>query len=153
MLPAEAPRARRASLDTSALILVVAALALLGAGCGDDDDDSGASTSHRDRDRHHPRRRRAGGAGAHESVSCEPGDGSACGDLAASDFDPIPANTPCTEIYGGPDEATVEGTVAGEPVSATLTRGNGCEIERFDRLTPLLQELFPGYEPGSSIAP
>ena len=30
-----------------------------------------------------------------------------------------------------------------------FTRANGCEIDRFDRITPLLRELFPDYEPGA----
>ena len=61
--------------------------------------------------------------------------------------------TPCTEIYGGPDEVALEGTIGGEPVSTTLTRANGCEIDRFDRITPLLEELFPDHKPGASLAP
>ena len=63
------------------------------------------------------------------------------------------AQTPCTEIFGGPDIATIQGTLRGEPVEAELTRANGCEIERFDRFTPMLRELFPGYRPGSALAP
>ena len=69
-----------------------------------------------------------------------------------SDFAPI-ARHACTEIYGGPDEVTLEGTIGGEPVDATFTRANGCEIDRFDRITPLLEELFPDYKPGASLAP
>ncbi len=71
--------------------------------------------------------------------------------LAADDLEPVPPETACTEIYGGPDVLTVSGTLHGEQVDAELTRVNGCEIERFDRFTPLLQELFPGYEPGASL--
>lgn len=65
---------------------------------------------------------------------------------------PIDPNTPCTEIYGGPDVVTVEGTLETEPIDTQLTRENGCEIERFDRFAPLLAALFPDYEPGASIA-
>jgi hypothetical protein len=89
-----------------------------------------------------------------ESVACAEGESDApCATLRPEDVAPVPAATACTEIYGGPDEATLEGTIAGEEVSATFTRANGCEIERFDRITPLLQELFPAYKPGASIAP
>ena len=158
MLPAKARRAPGAPLIAArALTLsLVAALAVAAAGCGDDDEDaSGADaggatelTVTLDAD----------GPGAEEpkseSVSCEAGaDSSPCATLTAADVEPVGADTPCTEIYGGPDEATVEGTIAGEPVNATLTRANGCEIERFDRFTPLLQELFPGYTPGASLVP
>jgi len=90
---------------------------------------------------------------ASESASCEAGsDGSPCASLTADVVDPVSPGTACTEIYGGPDEVTLEGTIGGEPVDATFTRANGCEIDRFDRITPLLKELFPDYEPGASIA-
>ena len=130
------------------------ALALAVAGCGDEDGEGGSDapagstelTLALDVD----------GPGGEEprteQVSCEPRvDGSPCARLAGTDLAPLDPATPCTEIYGGPDEVTVEGTIAGEEVSATLTRANGCEIERFDRLTPVLKETFPGYEPGASL--
>ena len=66
---------------------------------------------------------------------------------------PLPPDTPCTEIYGGPDTVTIEGTLDGDPIEARLTRANGCEIERFDRFVPLLSALFPEYEPGAAAAP
>ena len=75
------------------------------------------------RSRHYPRTRR---------LRCRPG----------------PA---CTEIYGGPDTLSIKGTIDGEPVDATFTRANGCEIERFDRFAELLKELFPDYRPGAAI--
>ncbi|MDQ3759159.1 MAG: hypothetical protein M3331_04360, partial [Actinomycetota bacterium] len=56
-----------------------------------------------------------------------------------------------TEIFGGPDVATVEGEIDGEDVDVELTRANGCEIERFDAAIPLLQALFQDYEPGQAI--
>ena len=74
--------------------------------------------------------------------------------VAALPDDPvagIPPQTPCTEIYGGPDELTVAGTLRGRPIDATLTRVDGCEIERFDRFGPLLEALFPRYQPGSAL--
>jgi hypothetical protein len=66
---------------------------------------------------------------------------------------PTPPDVACTELYGGPDVARIEGSLEGERMDAELTRANGCEIERFDRWTPLLRELFPGYRPGEAIAP
>jgi Subtilisin inhibitor-like len=45
----------------------------------------------------------------------------------------------CTEIYGGPETATVSGTVRGRPVEAQFSRSNGCEIGRWDALDPLLR--------------
>lgn len=44
----------------------------------------------------------------------------------------------CTEIYGGPDKATITGTIDGEPVDAEVSRHNGCGISDWDRLVPLL---------------
>ena len=156
MLPPEAHRAPGAAVVAArALTLGLAALALVAAGCGDEEDDSSASepgatelTIVLDADGAKGERPRS------EEVACAPGaDDSPCSRLAATDLAPLDPATPCTEIYGGPDEAAVEGTIAGEPVSATLTRANGCEIDRFERLTPLLRELFPGYRPGASLAP
>lgn len=44
----------------------------------------------------------------------------------------------CTEIYGGPDKATIAGTVDGEPVDVEVARNNGCGISDWDSLEPLL---------------
>ena len=44
----------------------------------------------------------------------------------------------CTEIYGGPERLVVEGVVDGDPVMVEVTRTNGCEIDRFDRLEAAL---------------
>ena len=53
-------------------------------------------------------------------------------------FAPIPPKTVCTEIYGGPQKARVRGVVAGKRVRTTFTRTNGCEIARWNRLSPWL---------------
>lgn len=45
----------------------------------------------------------------------------------------------CTQIYGGPERMIVEGVVGGEPVRAEVTRRNGCEIARYDRLEAALR--------------
>jgi Subtilisin inhibitor-like len=59
-------------------------------------------------------------------------------------FAPTPDGTVCTEIYGGPAIAEVEGLFRGETVNATFSRTDGCEIARWDRHA----FLFP-VEPGS----
>jgi hypothetical protein len=66
----------------------------------------------------------------------------ACEQLSKLDdpFAPVPKNTACTQIYGGPQEADVRGTFRGRPVKAHFDRGNGCEIERWDQIA----FLFPG---------
>jgi Subtilisin inhibitor-like len=94
------------------------------------------------------------GGGAPDAVwtlRCNPPGGSlprparACTKLAAGavrHFAGTPRNVACTEIYGGPQEARITGSVAGKRIWTTVTRTNGCEIERWQRLTPWL--LPPG---------
>jgi hypothetical protein len=152
VLPAEAHRAPGAAL-VAARALILAGVALLVAGCGDEEDGDGSGSAGTELtvtlDPDGP----GGDEARTESVSCEADAGdSPCATLVPEDADPVPPATACTEIYGGPDEATVEGTIAGESVTAAFTRANGCEIDRFDRIVPLLQDLFPGYRPGADIA-
>ena len=52
---------------------------------------------------------------------------------------PVPPNTACTMIYGGPEEATVVGVVHGEEVDAAFSRSDGCELDRWDQHAALLQ--------------
>ncbi|MEV6124529.1 SSI family serine proteinase inhibitor [Streptomyces sp. NPDC052077] len=62
-------------------------------------------------------------------------------------FAPVPEGAMCTMQYGGPATARVTGTWAGRPVDAVFRRGDGCEIERWDRMVPLLPQ------PGSPVRP
>jgi hypothetical protein len=57
-------------------------------------------------------------------------------------FAPLPKDIVCTQIYGGPQMARVIGVVQGERVWATFQRRNGCEIGRWNGLSPWL--LPPG---------
>ena len=52
---------------------------------------------------------------------------------------PLPRDTICTQIYGGPQRARVKGTVDGSPVASGFSRSNGCEIHRWDSV----RFLFP----------
>jgi hypothetical protein len=45
-----------------------------------------------------------------------------------------PPDQVCTQIYGGPQQATVTGTLQGQPVDRTVSRRDGCEIDAWDRL-------------------
>jgi len=152
VLPAEAHGATRpARLAAGALALSLVAALAFAAGCDDDDPAVNFTGTELqitlDVD----------GPGGRDPkpaiVNCELADGSECGKLSATDFAPIDPQTPCTEIYGGPDVVEVSGFINDEPVDTTLTRANGCEIERFDQIVPVLKQEFPGYEPGSAIAP
>lgn len=88
------------------------------------------------------------------TLTCDPVGGdhpdavAACAALDAGGIDafaPTPRDSVCTEQWGGPQVATVDGTVDGEPVSATFTRANGCEISRWDALAPLLGSTGGAY--------
>ena len=41
---------------------------------------------------------------------------------------PRPTDQPCTQQYGGPQQATVTGVVDGQPVETTFSLRDGCEI-------------------------
>ena len=81
------------------------------------------------------------------TLSCEPPGGNhpdpakACGVLGANGdkaFRPTPANTACSQIYGGPQKALVRGTWRGKPVNAQFDLENGCEVARWNLLLGVL---------------
>ncbi|MCX4963281.1 subtilase-type protease inhibitor [Streptomyces sp. NBC_00654] len=53
-------------------------------------------------------------------------------------FAPTPADAMCTQMDGGPAAARVVGTWRGRHIDTTVSRSNGCEISRWNRLVPLL---------------
>jgi hypothetical protein len=72
-------------------------------------------------------------------ITC-PGD-ALCARLAKTPvaaFKPVPPRVACSQIYGGDATATVIGTLRGEPVNASFSLKNGCEIARWTRLRWLL---------------
>lgn len=82
------------------------------------------------------------------TLTCDPDGGDhprpedACRGLAAATpdaFAPVPADMMCTQQYGGPQTATIEGTWRGESVDATYDRTDGCEIARWDALATVLE--------------
>ena len=129
------------------IVAILIALALL-AGCGDDDEETAAPspsggaalaeltvTVDKDGD---------GGAAAKTSeVTCEAAsDSKLCAAVAgmkADAFEATPGNVACTQQYGGPETATVKGTLRGDPVDATFSRENGCEIARWNAARLLLE--------------
>jgi hypothetical protein len=54
----------------------------------------------------------------------------------------LPKDIVCTEIYGGPQRARIVGTLVEKRLSVTFSRTNGCEIGRWNRVSPWL--LPPG---------
>jgi hypothetical protein len=81
------------------------------------------------------------------SLRCGPAGGTlprtaaACQRLAALErpFAPVPKDTACTEIFGGPQVGRVTGTFQRRRVWATFRRTDGCEIARWNRV----RFLFP----------
>ena len=74
----------------------------------------------------------------------EPTDSQACGAVAGvstRDLAPTPGDTACTQLFGGPETATIKGTIRGEPVDAQFSRSDGCEVNRWKRVEALLAEV------------
>lgn len=53
-------------------------------------------------------------------------------------FAPLPADAVCTQQYGGPETARVVGRWGGEPVELELSRVDGCRIDQWNSLVPLV---------------
>ena len=87
-----------------------------------------------------------GGTDERWTLTCGPEGGdhpdpeAACAAIAehADALDPLAGDVACTQLYGGPQEADVEGTIAGEQYRGSFNRRNGCEIARWEQLQPLL---------------
>ena len=83
-------------------------------------------------------------------LTCDPAGGdhpdteAACAALESNGDTAIPTtptDSVCTQIFGGEQTAVVTGTWQGEAVKATFSRQDGCEISRWDALTPLLPKI------------
>jgi hypothetical protein len=81
------------------------------------------------------------------TLTCDPAGGTlrrpqrACERLASGGrqlFAQVKAGQICTQIYGGPQVALVTGTLDGRRLWARFQRRNGCEIARWNRLSPWL---------------
>lgn len=149
------------------LLLTAAALALAGCGAADGDDGAAAPTTDTTPDGVDGTDAAAAGGGISQAendlqVEVDLGDGSApqtwtltcvgfvegshpraqaaCDHLAGLDdpFAPLPDDVVCTEIYGGPETAHVVGRWAGQEVDLELSRTDGCRIEQWASLVPLV---------------
>lgn len=89
------------------------------------------------------------GAGSTQTwrLSCNPPGGThpdptaACAALSANGAKALPAvpkGKMCSQLYGGPQTATITGTWQGRPVRSAFSRVNGCETSRWDSLAGLL---------------
>ena len=89
----------------------------------------------------------AAGAPRTATLTCQPDGGSlpnpaaACAVLTGAGkpaLAAVAADAMCTELYGGPEQARITGTLASEPVEARLSRTNGCELARWEALSAVL---------------
>ena len=78
-------------------------------------------------------RHRTGGSHPQPEAAC-----AALADIDPTVFDPVPPNQACTQIFGGPETATVSGTWNGDAVDAAFARNNGCEIARWEAAVEVL---------------
>jgi hypothetical protein len=85
------------------------------------------------------------------TLTCDPDGGShpdpvsACDALLENEdaLKPVARDLACTEIYGGPQLATISGTSTVTPVDALLSRENGCQIARWDALAAVIELPAP----------
>ena len=129
---------------------VACLLALAAAGCGGGDDDSGEADAPAVDLTVTLRPEGPDGEAKTHEIECDQVGPEAstevCKGLAgltAEQLEPVPANVACTQIYGGPAVARVQGTLNGEKVDARFELSDGCEIERWDRNRVLLDDA-PG---------
>jgi hypothetical protein len=123
-------------------LALIPLLALVIAGCGDEQDTASPAS-----DTELVVRVDADGTGPAPAqelrVSCsEPGPACRAAEkLAPEDFAPVPADKACTQIFGGPETASVKGRLHGEPVAGRFARSNGCEMARWESVSALLAEV------------
>ena len=145
----------RAERHRAAFVLLAIAVALLAAGCGSDSGDDDAAGGGSSEARPGPGIELTvtfwpegqDGESVEVTLTCDPPGGThpdpdgACAALASDTdaLEPVPADSACTMIFGGPEQATVVGVVNGENVDAAFERSNGCELDRWDRMAALLQ--------------
>jgi hypothetical protein len=79
-----------------------------------------------------------GEAPEQRTIRCETADEPPCRGMDPAVFEPTPRGTACTQLFGGPQTATVTGTWDGERIDARFSRNNGCEIARWKKAVTLL---------------
>lgn len=71
-----------------------------------------------------------------QSMAC----GAAAG-VSAADLRPTPTGIACSQIFRGPQTATIVGVLRGQRVNARFSRVNGCEVKRWNGVADLLDEV------------
>ena len=81
------------------------------------------------------------------TLTCDPAGGThpdpeaACAALVGNGDRALPPkrkDVVCSQVYGGPQTATIQGTWQGRTVRSSFSRTDGCEISRWDQLKGLL---------------
>ena len=129
-----------------ALATALALCALVLAGCGDDEGDGSGSEPPAGTDLTvtvWPKG--PDGEKTVKTVRCE-GDGP-CRSATVTGIQPVEGDVACTQLYGGPATAKVEGTLQGETVRAEFDLTDGCQIDRWKRNSGILGDP-PGDVPG-----
>jgi hypothetical protein len=122
------------------IAVLLAALAIL-AGCGSDGGGGSSEPRYDVTISYWPTGR--SGEALSATLQCDPDGGThpdpngACDALLQNEdaLEPIPGDVACTEIYGGPQLATI----SGPGVEASFSRENGCQIARWDALKAVLE--------------
>ena len=134
---------------TAPLVVVLVVVAV--AGCGGEDEGPGSSPAGPTTAELTFVYRADESAGAERITLTCPGSDRAAretcrelGRVPAETFDPVPPDTACTEIYGGPETLRVTGRLTDETIDSGFSRVNGCEISRWDSLSPVLRTLELG---------
>jgi hypothetical protein len=58
--------------------------------------------------------------------------------VTVKDFAPLRRDVACNMIYGGPETATVKGTLRGDHIEASFSRTDGCQTSRWQKVHRLL---------------
>ena len=58
--------------------------------------------------------------------------------VTVDDFAPARSDQACSMVYGGPETATVKGTLRGSAINAGFSRTDGCQTNRWRRVQRLL---------------
>jgi hypothetical protein len=59
--------------------------------------------------------------------------------LPRAALEPVPAEVTCAQIFGGPQTGRISGVLRGRRVIARYERTDSCEVERYERVAPLLR--------------
>ena len=137
------------AIRSAAVVLVAAALAGCGSATGSSGNGAGVSETSGSATSLTITWDDGGGKTGTWQLTCDPAGGdhpdpeAACQALTSGGtvgLNPVKPGTLCSQIYGGPQTATIAGTWQGKPVSAKLKRTNGCEVARWKALKGLLPD-------------